>query len=212
MTCLGEYIKHSFNSLNYKRKEKNIIENENMKFNIFYDSFYVQNKNAYVVIINDCNMNIGSYTLIDKRVNIYIIRIKKFNKVDILNSLKLINKSHPKILIIHGFIISQKILIEKDFFKNGWSHICITPYLIKKTTHIDNNYINLLSGEKNITECDLNLSLFEDLKNIHFISLYNDSNVKKNNLNNIKVTYTKSNLYLSLESLNICRNIINNFK
>ena len=100
----GEYIKHSFNSLNYKRKEKNIFENNNLKLNIFYDSFYIKDNKAYVILSNDfCKNNICSYSVIDKRVNIYVIKIKNYNKNDILNCINLIEKTHNKILLIHAF-------------------------------------------------------------------------------------------------------------
>lgn len=210
-----EYIKHGFNSLNYKRKEKNVFENENFKLNTFYDSFYVKNNKAYVIISNDfCKNNICSYCVVDKRVNIYVIRIKKYDKNDILECINLIEKTHNKILLIHAFKLSNIILSEQDFFKKNWTHISITPFYGNYNHSSSTNfYFNFFYGERDdIVSKSLIINKY--LKNVYLINISSNSIFENSEYinNNIKIKYTKSDLYLSLESLNIGRKKVNDFK
>jgi len=211
----GEYIKHGFNSLNYKRKEKTVFENKNLKLNTFRDSFYVENNKAHVIISNDyCKNNICSYCVIDKRVNIYIIRIKKYDKNDILKCIKLIEKKHNKILLIHAFKLSNIILSEQDFFTNNWTHISITPFYSNYNHSSSTNfYFNFFYGERDDI-APKSLIINKYLKNVYLINISSNSIFENDEFidYNIKIKYTKSDIYLSLESLNIGRKKVNEFK
>ena len=205
---ISEYIKHTFNSLNYKRKEKTIINDENVKLNIFYDSFYVKQKKAFVIICLDSIVNnICSYTLLDKRVNLYVIRIKKYKIDDIKKLLNLIENTHKKLLIIHCFKLSTYLLSENELFeKNNWYHLSITPFF-NDYTH-DNNidfYFKLFFG--NIYP-KLPKSINFNNKNTIYINISNNDP----NITNSNIKYTESNTYLSIESLKLAKNIVNSFK
>jgi hypothetical protein len=210
---LGEYLKHSFNSLNYKRKEKNILNNDYLKLNILYDSFYVKNKIAYITISNEnCMNNICSYCLIDKRINIYSIKIKNYNINEIIKVLELVEKSHLKILIIHCFKISNLILTESNMFRDNWHHLSITPY----NNNYDNKlnyhyYFDFLCGKtSNIT----NINIHDSVKNVYLINLPMNTFLENQSYKdkNIKIKYIDTDLYISLRSLIIGRNKVNNFK
>jgi len=205
---ISEYIKHTFNSLNYKRKEKTIINDENVKLNIFYDSFYVKQKKAFVIICLDSIVNnICSYALLDKRVNLYVIRIKKYKIDDIKKLLNLIENTHKKLLIIHCFKLSTYLLSENELFeKNNWYHLSITPFF-NDYTH-DNNidfYFKLFFG--NIFP-KLPKSINFNNKNTIYINISNNDP----NITNSNIKYTESNTYLSIESLKLAKNIVNSFK
>lgn len=205
---ISEYIKHTFNSLNYKRKEKTVIEDKNVKLNIFYDSFYVKNKKALVIICMDNTINnICSYTVLDKRVNLYTIRIKNYDIKDIKKLLELIEKTHKKLLIIHCFKLSTYLLSEKDLFDNeNYYHLSITPFF-NDYNHDENVdfYFKLFVGNIN-TRVPKNINYKN--KNTLYINI---SNNKSDEINS-NIIYTKSNAYLSIESLKLAKNIVNSFK
>lgn len=205
---ISEYIKHTFNSLNYKRKEKTVIEDKNVKLNIFYDSFYVKNKKAFVIICLDSIVNnICSYTLLDKRVNLYVIRIKKYKIDDIKKLLNLIENTHKKLLIIHCFKLSSYLLSENELFeKNNWHHLSITPFF-NDYNHDENVdfYFKLFVGNINM-RVPKNINYKN--KNTVYINISNN----KYDETNSNIIYTKSNAYLSIESLKLGKNIVNSFK
>lgn len=208
-----EYIKHSFNILNYKRKEKNVFKNDYIKLNVFYDSFYIQNKKAYVIITNNsCKNNICSYCVLDKRINIYIIRIINFDKNEILKFLSMIEKKHTNLLIIHSFKMSNILLSDEDFFKDNWNHISLTPFDLQYEHNSNTNfYFNFLYGKNNHELKQLKIN--KQLKNVYIVNLPSNSFFEDPDFkyNNIKIKYTNSDDYLSLESLNIGRKKVNQF-
>lgn len=217
MSYVTEYFKHCINSMYYKRKEKTIFENDDIRVNKYHDSFYVKNRNVYVILTKDtCDKNIYSYILFNKRINLYVIRIKNINKDEILKAIETIKNSHTynRVTFIHGFKISKFVLNTPEFFKDQHYHISITPYIKKiQNQKLNIQYIKNFLGEDAEHE-------FKDIvihnyhKNLFLISTNDVRYLRDKNYDSNKIffIYSNSPLYLSVNSLTMARNSLMNIK
>lgn len=209
MTYLKEFFFHYYNILIYRRKEYTIVENEYIKVNKFLDSYYVKNKNVYIIFCNEnCLNNVYNYTVFNKRINIYILRIKKFNSENIEYIFNLIKNIHNdiniKFIFIHGFINSKKILKLNYLFNDNYYHVCITPFIKKiENTFFNKNYFKQFLGDEILNSKFEDIKLENFHKNLYIIFTNNFFFLRDNDINNnnIKINYCNEDTYLCMSSL-----------
>jgi len=217
MTYLKEFFYHYYNILCYRRKEHTVIENQHIKINKFIDSYYVKNKNVFILFCNDnCVNNLYNYAVGDKRINIYIIRVKQYSDEQINRAIELIKNVHHgeniQYVFIHGFVLTKQLLKNKDIFQNNHYHVCITPLFRRLPTNMwISNYFKQFDGE------NLEKLKFEDIrlqpyhKNMHIIFNNNILFIREKEVidNNVTISYCNTDSYLCYHSLEIAKTIIN---